>query len=61
MPNYNFFHTDSPTPAGGAAIYVNKVLKAIPRRDLIIDLTLVESCSIEIDLILKVTWKYKCK
>ena len=41
IPKYNFFHIDSPTPAGGAAIYVNKVLKAIPRPDLKIDLPLV--------------------
>ena len=44
-----FFHTDSPTRAGGAAIYVDKVLKAIPRPDLKIDLPLVESCWVEID------------
>ena len=44
ISNYNFFHTDSPTPAGGAAIYVNKALKAIPRPDFKIDLPLVESC-----------------
>ena len=49
ISNYNFFHTDSPTPAGGAAIYVNKALKAIPRPDLKIDLPLVESCWVEID------------
>ena len=49
IPKYNFFHTDSPTRAGGAAIYVNKVLKAIPRSDLKIDLPLVESCWVEID------------
>ena len=40
IPKYNFFHTDSPTRVGGAAIYVNKVLKAIPRPDLKIDLRL---------------------
>lgn len=22
LPNYNFYHTDSPTPAGGTAIYI---------------------------------------
>ena len=49
ISNYNFFHTDSPTPAGGAAIYVNKALKAIPRPDLKIDLPLVKSCWVEID------------
>ena len=49
IPKYNFFHTDSPTPAGGAAIYINKVLKAIPRPDLKIELPLVESCWVEID------------
>ena len=49
IPKYNVFHTDSPTRAGGAAIYANKVLKAIPRPDLKIDLPLVESCWVEID------------
>ena len=49
IPKYNFFHIDSPTPAGGAAIYVNKVLKAIPRPDLKIDLPFVESCWVKID------------
>ena len=38
IPKYNVFHTDTPTRAGAAAIYVNKVLKAIPRPDLKIDL-----------------------
>ena len=51
IPRYNFFHTDSPTRAGGAAIYVNKVLKAIPRPDLKIDLPLVESCWVEINIV----------
>ena len=46
---YFFFHTDSPTRVAGAALYVNKVLKAIPRPDLKIDLPLVESCWVEID------------
>ena len=49
LVNYNFFHTDSPTPAGGSAIYVNKALKTIPRPDLEIDLPFVESCWVEID------------
>ena len=49
IPKYNVFHTDSPTRAGGAAIYVNKVLKPIPRPDLKIDLPLVESCWVETD------------
>ena len=47
--NYNLFHVDSPTLAGGVAIYANKALKTIPRPDLKIDLSLVESCWIEID------------
>ena len=47
--NYNLFHVDSPTLAGGVAIYANKALKTIPRPDLKIDLPLVESCWIEID------------
>ena len=45
----NLFHVDSPTLAGGVAIYANKALKTIPRSDLKIDLPLVESCWIEID------------
>ena len=47
--NYNLSHVDSPTLAGGVAIYAKKVLKTIPRPDLKIDLPLVESCWIEID------------
>jgi len=46
---YNLFHVDSPTLAGGVAVYANKALKTIPRPDLKIDLPLVESCWIEID------------
>lgn len=49
LSNYNFFHSDSPKLAGGTAIYVNDTLKTIPRPDLIIDLSSVESCWVEID------------
>ena len=49
LTNYHLFHTDSPTLAGGTALYVSKNLKAIPRPDLRIDLPLVESCWVEID------------
>ena len=49
LPNYNFFHADSPTPAGGTAIYTKDTLKTIPRPELKIDLPLVESCWVEID------------
>ena len=34
LPNYNFFHVDSPTLAGGTAIYVKDAIKAIPRPEL---------------------------
>ena len=46
---YNFFHTDSPTNAGGAALYIANDLKAVPRHDIKFDLALVESCWAEID------------
>ena len=49
LPNYNFFHVDSPTLAGGTAIYVKDTIKAIPRPELKIDLLLIESCWVEID------------
>ena len=35
LPNYNFFHVDSPTLAGGTAIYTKDTIKAIPRPELI--------------------------
>ena len=31
LPNYNFYHTDSPTPGGGAAIYNKQYLQAEDR------------------------------
>lgn len=49
LPNYNFFRADSPTLAGGTAIYTKDSLKTIPRPELKIDLPLVESCWVEID------------
>ena len=49
LPNYNFYHTDSPTPAGGAAIYIKRTLKSIPRPDIILNIKLVETCWAEID------------
>ena len=48
MPQYNFFHTDSETAAGGAALYISKNLKAIPRADIKFTMLLVESCWAEI-------------
>ena len=48
MPQYNFFHTDSETAAGGAALYISKNLKAIPRADIKFTMPLVESCWAEI-------------
>ena len=31
ISGYNLFHTDSPTKAGGAALYIANNLKAVPR------------------------------
>jgi len=49
LVNYNFFHNDSPTTAGGAGIYISKNLKTIMRPDLHLSMPLVESCWLEID------------
>ena len=46
--NYELYHTDSPTSAGGAAIYITKTLKSIPRPDIKFNMQLVESCWVEI-------------
>ena len=46
---FNSFHTDSPTNAGGAALYIANNLKAVPRPDIKFDVALVESCWAEID------------
>ena len=46
--NYELYHTDSPTSAGGAAIYITKTLKSIPRPDIEFNMQLVESCWVEI-------------
>ena len=32
IKGYNFFHTDSPANAGGAALYIANNLKAVPSR-----------------------------
>ena len=49
IKGYNFFHPDSPTNAGGTALYVANNLKAVPRPDNKGDISLVESCWAEID------------
>ena len=49
IKGYNFFHTDSPTNVGGAALYIANNLKAVPRPDVKFDVALVESCWAEID------------
>ena len=49
LPNYNFYHTDLPTPAGGAAIYIKKTLKSIPRPDVMLNIKLVETSWADID------------
>ena len=48
---YNFFHTNSPTNAGGAALYIADNLKAVPRPDIKFDIALVESCWAELMLV----------
>ena len=49
IEGYNFYHTDSPTNAGGAALYITSNLNAIPRPDIKFKMNLVESCCPEID------------
>ena len=42
-------HTDdSPTPAGGVALYVSKALTSFPRSDITLDMSLVEFVWVEI-------------
>ena len=49
IKGYNFFHTNSSTNAGGAALYIADNLKVIPRPGIKFDTALVESCWAEID------------
>ena len=46
--NYDFFHTNSLTQAGGSGLYVTKYLNAIHRPDLKFSIPLVESSWCEI-------------
>ena len=46
--NYNIYQADSPTPAGGVALYVSKALTSFPRSDITLDMPLVESVWVEI-------------
>jgi hypothetical protein len=48
LHNYNFFHTDSPTMAGGAGLYISNELQSIYRPDIKFSVPLVESCWSEI-------------
>ena len=41
IKGYNFFHPDSPTNAGGAALYVANNLKAVPRPDIKCDIIII--------------------
>ena len=41
--NYKIYQTDSPTPAGGVALYVSKALTWFPRSDITLDMAFVES------------------
>ena len=49
IKNYNFFHTDSKTKAGGTALYIANNLKSIPRPDIKFSIEKVESCWAQID------------
>ena len=46
--NYNIYQADSPTPAGGVALYFSKALTSFPRSDITLDMPLVESVWVEI-------------
>ena len=47
--NCELYYTDSPTLAGGSAIYIIKTLKSIPRLDIKFNLQLVKLCLVEIN------------
>lgn len=49
IQNYIFYHTDSNTNAGGAALYIDNKLKSIPRPDIKFEIEKVESCWAQID------------
>jgi len=49
LPNYNFFHLNSPTMAGSAGLYVSNKLQSIVRNDLKFNTAQVESCWIELE------------
>ena len=42
IKGYNFFHMDSPTNAGAAALYMANNLQAVPRPDIKFDVALTE-------------------
>ena len=44
IKGYNFFHTNSPAKAGGAALCIADNLEAVPRPDIKFDIALLESC-----------------
>jgi len=48
LHNYNLFRTDSKTNAGGTALYISNILKAIPRYDIGFDMDQVESNGVKL-------------
>ena len=46
--SYNICQADSPTAAGGVALYVSKALTSFPRTGITLDMPLVESVWVEI-------------
>lgn len=49
LPHYDFFQDNSPTMAGGVALYISNHLKAKHRPDLNFEMQQVESCWVEFD------------
>ena len=46
--NYHIYQADSPTPAGGVALYVSKASTSFPRSDITLDMPLLVSFWVEI-------------
>lgn len=49
IENYDFYHNDSPTAAGGTALYVKRHFRAICRHDIYIEMPEVESTWIQVE------------
>ena len=47
--NYRFFHSEAPTAAVAAGIYISEDIKSVLKSEVQLDMPLVESCWVEID------------